>query len=90
MRVRVIKYEKFGLDEIRNGYPGNPIVASKSTVMEISEATRIVNEDTELMLSKGWKLKRGPEGRISLYKEESTSITDYHFWYRLEKVKEEN
>ena len=90
MRVRVIKYEKFGLDEIRNGYPDNPIVASKSTAMEISEAIRTVNEDTELMLSKGWKIKRGPEGFVSLYKERSTSITDYHFWYRLEKVKEED
>lgn len=90
MRVRIIKYEKFGLEEIQKGYPETPVVTSKSPAMEILEATRTVNEDTELMLAKGWKIKRGPEGYVSLYREESTSISDYHFWYRLEKVREEN
>lgn len=90
MRVRIIKFEKFGLKEIQSGYPNRPVIASKSQMMDVLEATRTVNEDTELMLEKGWKLKRGPEGYISLYQEESTSILDYHFWYRLEKIKEEN
>jgi hypothetical protein len=90
IRVRVIRFEKFSLDEIRKGYPDSPTITSKSQAMEILEATKTVNVETELMLSKGWKLKRGPEGFLSFYKEESTSIVDYHFWYRLERIKEEN
>ena len=87
--VIVIKYEKFSKEE--KGVPENPIITSKSKPMPYKEAVEFVNKDIELMLRKGWKLKLSPEGRTSLYKEESRSITDYHMWYQLEgKEKEEN
>ena len=87
-QVIIVKYERFNKDE--KGTPEKPIITSKSKLMPYKEAINFVNKDIELMLRKGWKLKLGPEGRTSLYREDSRSITDYHFWYQLEEKEEKN
>ena len=90
MKVRAILYERFSHSSVKEGFPSKPVVVSKSVEMERKEAISYVNEYIEKMLYDGWRLKRGPEGKMSLYKEDSTSITDYHTWYVLEKIEEEN
>ncbi len=91
MKVRAVCWEKFSPKAIEEeGFPKDPVVISKSSILEKSEAISYVNSAIENMLQKGWKLKRGPEGKLSLYLEESTSLTDYHSWYTLEKVEEES
>lgn len=91
MDVKIVKWEKFSPEEIeKKGFPKDPTIVSKSNAMPCLEAVRQVNSYVENSLQKGFKLKRGPEKKLSLYQEESTSITDYHYWYTLEKVEEES
>lgn len=84
--VSVIKrFERF----YEPGKPGDPILVSESIEESKEIANKKIEEIVEKFLDNGYKLRRGPEGHMSIYKDEARSIHDYHIWFILEDKKEE-
>lgn len=79
--VKVCRYERF----YEEGKPEKPVLVSKSIPVDRELATEIVNDETEAYLESGYRLKRGPEGKMSIYKETARTTHEYHTWYTLEE-----
>ena len=80
--VLIRKYERFN----EEGKPKDPILVSETGPLEKSAALQSIQDNIEGYLENGYKLKIGPEGHLSVYREESTSITDHHIWYTLNEI----